>query len=111
MLVRRCIDDAAQAVTPPGGAAPDAKDVLLTSYSGYRLAMVACYRSGQQHRALEAFAALRRTLIDELGLEPSAGTREMHQQILSADHRLDEPTPVAVAGGASQPARPMEGAA
>lgn len=217
MQVRRCIDDVAEAVGDSGGTAVSAKDVLLTSYAGYRLAiephqvdinvfrsslttgvhaleagrpeqaadllgrvlagwhgdaltgvehgrrlaaesvriqddaltallarndaqlmlrrhqmlvgelamladehplderihrqyMVACYRSGQPHRALGAFAALRRTLIDELGLEPSARTRTVHQQILASDPRMDEPTPVAVAATAAL-AHVMEGAA
>jgi DNA-binding SARP family transcriptional activator len=203
MQVRRCIDDVAEASVARGGTARCAKDVLLTSYAGYRLAiesnrvdvngfrdvlaaglhalehghpeqavglldqvlanwhgdalsgvehgrrlaaeslrmrddaltallarndaqlmlrrhqmlvgelamladeyplderihrqyMVACYRSGQPQRALNAFATLRRTLIDELGLEPSARTRGVHQQMLTSDPRMDEPTPVAV---------------
>lgn len=215
MQVRRCIDDVAEVAADRGGNARGAKDVLLTSYAGYRLAieanrvdvnafrgalaagvhaletgdpelaadllsraladwhgdalagvehgrrlaaesvrirddaltallarndaqlmlrrhqmlvgelamladehplderirrqyMVACYRSGQPHRALDAFATLRRTLIDELGLEPSARTRAVHQQILSSDPRMDEPTPVAIAASLQQV---MDGAA
>lgn len=68
------------------------------------LYMTACYRSGQPHRAMEAFGALRRTLVDELGLEPSHQIRMLHQQMLSSDPWLDEGRPsqalaVATAGG------------
>ena len=50
--------------------------------------MLALYRSGRQAEALDAFQALRRTLVEELGLEPSAEVRELHQRILTADPSL-----------------------
>lgn len=216
MQVRRCIDEVAELTAARGGVARAAKDVLLTSYSGYRLAiepeavdvnvfrnslaagvqaleqgcpeqaaellgrvlagwhghalagvehgrrlaaasvrirddaltallarndaqlmlgrhqmlvgelamladehplderihrqyMVAVYRSGQPHRALAAFATLRRTLIDELGMEPSVLTRSVHQQILASDPCLDQPRPIAVT--AAMPAHSLDGAA
>ena len=51
--------------------------------------MLALYRAGRRGEALEAYQLLRRSLIDELGLEPSAALRSMQQSILSADPSLD----------------------
>jgi SARP family transcriptional regulator, regulator of embCAB operon len=51
--------------------------------------MIALFRSGRQWQALDAFKALRGTLIEELGVEPSARLRELQRAILSADARLD----------------------
>jgi len=51
--------------------------------------MIALYRSGRQWRALEAYQALRGTLIEELGLEPSVRLRRLQRAILSSDPTLD----------------------
>ncbi|GAB2840724.1 AfsR/SARP family transcriptional regulator [Lentzea nigeriaca] len=51
--------------------------------------MLSLYRSGRQWRALEAFQALRETLIEELGLEPSMRLRQLQRAILSSDPALD----------------------
>ena len=53
--------------------------------------MLALYRSGRQAEALEAFAAGRRTLVGELGIEPGAALRELHQRILEQDPSLAAP--------------------
>jgi DNA-binding SARP family transcriptional activator len=53
--------------------------------------MLALYRSGRQAEALEAFAAARNLLRDELGLEPSATLRTLQQAILRQDPALDPP--------------------
>jgi DNA-binding SARP family transcriptional activator/ABC-type transport system substrate-binding protein len=50
--------------------------------------MLALYRSGRQAEALEAFVDARRTLLDELGLEPSAELRQLQAAILAQDPRL-----------------------
>ena len=50
--------------------------------------MLALYRSGRQAEALEAFADARRTLLDELGLEPSEELRQLQNAILAQDPRL-----------------------
>ena len=50
--------------------------------------MLALYRSGRQAEALEAFADARRTLLDELGLEPSEELRQLQAAILAHDPRL-----------------------
>ncbi|MFE3519539.1 BTAD domain-containing putative transcriptional regulator [Streptomyces sp. NPDC059166] len=58
--------------------------------------MTALHRSGGASRALEAYQRLRMTLVDELGLEPSARLQRLHQAVLSADPALD--LPVAATG-------------
>jgi DNA-binding SARP family transcriptional activator/ABC-type transport system substrate-binding protein len=50
--------------------------------------MLALYRSGRQAEALEAFADARRTLRDELGLEPSEELRQLQAAILAQDPGL-----------------------
>ncbi|MEU1215020.1 AfsR/SARP family transcriptional regulator [Streptomyces sp. NPDC005790] len=55
--------------------------------------MTALHRSGGAWRALEAYQRLRLTLVDELGLEPSARLQRLHQAVLSADPALDLPVP------------------
>jgi DNA-binding SARP family transcriptional activator/tetratricopeptide (TPR) repeat protein len=52
------------------------------------LLMLALYRAGRQADALTAFRDARRWLDDELGVEPSAPLRQLHQQILTADPAL-----------------------
>ncbi|MEV6711587.1 AfsR/SARP family transcriptional regulator [Lentzea sp. NPDC051208] len=54
--------------------------------------MLALYRAGRQVRALEVFRHLRRSVSDELGVEPSAQLRRLHEAILSADDRLEMTT-------------------
>jgi SARP family transcriptional regulator, regulator of embCAB operon len=53
--------------------------------------MVALYRCGRRHDALEAYRLLRRDLVEELGLEPSPKMRQLQQAILAADPALDGP--------------------
>ncbi len=50
--------------------------------------MLALYRAGRKADALEEFHALRRRMTGELGIEPSALTRELHQRILTDDPAL-----------------------
>jgi predicted ATPase len=52
------------------------------------LLMTALYRAGRQADALEVFARTRRHLDDELGLQPSAALRTLHQRILQQDDAL-----------------------
>ncbi|WP_326550663.1 AfsR/SARP family transcriptional regulator [Micromonospora sp. NBC_01813] len=52
------------------------------------LLMLALYRSGRQADALEQYHQARRLLVDQLGIEPGAGLRRLHQQILTADPDL-----------------------
>jgi DNA-binding SARP family transcriptional activator len=51
--------------------------------------MLALYRSGRQAEALNAFAAARRVLVGELGIEPGPQLRTLHARILAADPALD----------------------
>src|SRR5262249_25076952 len=51
--------------------------------------MLALYSSGRQAEALEAYNGARRTLVDELGIEPSRELRDLHQAVLNQDPALD----------------------
>ena len=55
--------------------------------------MLALYRAGRQSDALEAYHDARRTLIDELGIEPGPELRRLEEQILRQDPALDAPLP------------------
>lgn len=55
----------------------------------WRLLMLALYRSGRQAEALAAYRKTRSTLVAELGIEPGAALRELHNRILTADAALD----------------------
>jgi eukaryotic-like serine/threonine-protein kinase len=51
--------------------------------------MLGLYRAGRQAEALDAYQAARRTLLDELGIEPRPELRELQQAILRQDPALD----------------------
>jgi DNA-binding SARP family transcriptional activator len=51
----------------------------------WALLMRALYSSGRQAEALGAYAQAREVIADELGVEPSAELRQLHQQMLRAD--------------------------
>jgi len=53
------------------------------------LLMTALYRSRRQAEALRAYGQLRDHLGSELGIEPSAGLRDLEEQILTGDPRLE----------------------
>jgi DNA-binding SARP family transcriptional activator/DNA-binding beta-propeller fold protein YncE len=57
--------------------------------------MLALYRSGRQADALSAYRDGRRTLADELGLEPGRELQELEKAILIHDPSLDTTTPPA----------------
>jgi branched-chain amino acid transport system substrate-binding protein len=67
--------------------------------------MLALYRSGRQVEALEAFAAGRRTLVDELGIEPGEPLRALHQRILEQDPALAVAQPAPADQSPSAPSR------
>jgi WD40 repeat protein/DNA-binding SARP family transcriptional activator len=50
--------------------------------------MLALYRCGRQAEALEAFRDARRLLVDEIGVEPGADLRGLHEAILRHDPSL-----------------------
>ncbi len=76
--------------------------------------MLALYRTGRQADALAAYQAARRTLVEELGIEPSADLRELEQRMLCHDPSLSAPAaqarPLAV-GHLPVPATPFLGRA
>ena len=57
------------------------------------LLMLALYRSGQQSAALGVYRAARRALVDQVGIEPGPGLREMNQKILLSDPPCSWPRP------------------
>jgi DNA-binding SARP family transcriptional activator len=57
--------------------------------------MLALYRSGRQADALAAYRAARRTLVNELGIEPSVGLQRLEQAILAQDPALELLAPAA----------------
>ena len=67
--------------------------------------MLALYRSGRQAEALEVYQDFRRTLSDELGLEPGRASQQLEGAILNRDATLDLPAG-AKAPVASEPGRP-----
>jgi DNA-binding SARP family transcriptional activator len=68
-----------------------------------RQLMLVLYRSGRQAEALEAYRAARRTLVDELGIEPGRELRELESAILRQDLALDFAAAVEEAGSAPAP--------
>jgi DNA-binding SARP family transcriptional activator/streptogramin lyase len=53
--------------------------------------MLALYRSGRQADALDTYRSGRKTLADELGLEPGGELRQLEKAILGHDPALDAP--------------------
>ncbi|MFE0512971.1 BTAD domain-containing putative transcriptional regulator [Streptomyces sp. NPDC058964] len=51
----------------------------------HRQLMLVLHRTDRRAEALAVFHRLRRTLVDELGIEPGSAVREAHQEILTAD--------------------------
>lgn len=67
------------------------------------LKMLAAYRGGRTDQALETYGRVRRTLIEEIGVEPGPELQRLHAQILA-----DDP---ALAGPSSPDAAPVRGSA
>lgn len=53
--------------------------------------MLALYRSGHQGRALEVFQRLRGTMMEELGVDPSANIRRLHLAVLRGEPAVENP--------------------
>jgi len=72
--------------------------------------LTALYRSGRQADALAAYAAARRTLVDELGIDPGAELRRLEAAILTQDPSLDwHPTAHDSSGATTTVRRPPTG--
>ena len=68
--------------------------------------MLTLYRAGRQADALAAYRTARSTLVDELGIEPSAELRHLHEAILAQDEALlasAPPRPPSAAEAVSAP--------
>ena len=66
--------------------------------------VLALYRSGRQADALDAYAVTRRTLVEELGTEPSPELQELQRAILRHDPELSAP----VTGLSATPVQPTD---
>jgi DNA-binding SARP family transcriptional activator len=53
--------------------------------------MLALYRCGRRSEALQSYQRARRTIADELGVEPGSALQQMHRAVLTADPSLDPP--------------------
>jgi DNA-binding SARP family transcriptional activator len=53
--------------------------------------MLALYRSGRQSEALDAYRDARRTLVEEVGVEPGPALQRLEHAILTQDPSLDAP--------------------
>ena len=67
----------------------------------YGLLMHALCQGGRHAEALSAYQEARRILIEELGTEPAAGLRELHQRILTGDAALRRAKPARLGPGGS----------
>ena len=61
--------------------------------------MLALYRADRQADALDAYAEARRTLVDDLGIEPSEALQRLQQAILRHDPSLETPEGIAAVNG------------
>ncbi|MBC3989119.1 AfsR/SARP family transcriptional regulator [Streptomyces sp. AC563] len=60
----------------------------------HRQLMLALYRSGRRADALHVYQSARKTLNEELGLEPCRDLQALQQAILTSDDRLELPMPL-----------------
>ena len=54
----------------------------------WELLMLALYRAGRQAEALRAYTEIRDRLVDELGVDPGSGLRELEARVLDHDPSL-----------------------
>jgi YVTN family beta-propeller protein len=68
--------------------------------------MVALYRCGRQAEALDAYREARAVLVEQIGVEPGAELRRVHDAILAQDPALDGTAAPPPAQAGPPPARP-----
>jgi ABC-type transport system substrate-binding protein/DNA-binding SARP family transcriptional activator len=71
--------------------------------------ILALYRSGRQADALEAYRETRQTLVETLGIEPSAPLQRLERAILNHDPSLEAPAGTTHAPGAPRTSVPARG--
>jgi DNA-binding SARP family transcriptional activator/DNA-binding beta-propeller fold protein YncE len=86
--------DADLAAGHHGGLVPELEELVAKHPLRERLhgqLMLALYRAGRQADALEVYRRARRTLDEELGLEPGPALQELERRILKQDADLRAP--------------------
>ncbi|MFJ6381730.1 BTAD domain-containing putative transcriptional regulator [Kitasatospora sp. NPDC092039] len=71
--------------------------------------MVVLYRTGRQSDALRIYARLRRSLVEELGVEPGRPLKRLQERILHSDPSLDWRPPEPAGPSAPPSAGPLRG--
>ena len=77
-----------------GALVPELESLVSREPTRERLTgqlMLALYRSGRQADALSAYRAVRRSLVEELGLEPGPELRRLEAAVLAQDPALELP--------------------
>ncbi|WP_194916945.1 AfsR/SARP family transcriptional regulator [Catenulispora rubra] len=74
----------------------------------HELLMLALHKAGRPGEALEAYASARRTLRDELAIEPGAGLREIQRRILTGDEGREAEQPLEATPTVRLPAAPPD---
>jgi WD40 repeat protein/DNA-binding SARP family transcriptional activator len=72
--------------------------------------MLALYRCGRQAEALDAYRTARRTLVEEVGVEPGSELQALHDAVLAQDPALDpQPGPGALPARLEADTSPLVG--
>ncbi len=104
------LEDRLQAELDGGATAdviPELEDLIAAEPLRERpreLLMLAFYRSGRQADALDLFRRTRELYVNELGIEPGPGLRELEQAVLRQDSELRLPGRPAATRAPEQPA-------